>query len=213
MHKIQEKLLSLASSQNIGQYTLRQIAEMIGEKNRSPQLIKHHLNQLEARGFIKIDKDKGLIERVAAGKANLSETAKLLILPIVGTANCGPATCFAENNIEGYLKISSSFLPNYSPKKLFVIQAQGLSMNKAGIDDGDYLIVDSTVSSPKDGDIVIAVIDEAANVKRFVLDKANNRIALLSDSTLDFPPIYIHPDDKFVVNGKVVEVIKNHNQR
>ncbi len=60
----------------------------------------------------------------------------------------------------------------------------------------------------RNGDIVLSIIDGMANIKRFFLDKANNQVVLVSDSTKEFPPIYIHEDDDFMINGKVVQVIK-----
>ena len=47
-----------------------------------------------------------------------------------------------------------------------------------------------------------------ANIKKFFLDRENRQVVLMSESTKDFPPIYIHEDDEFMVNGKVVQVIK-----
>ena len=76
------------------------------------------------------------------------------------------------------------------------------------IEDGDYVIVDADARDPQNGDVVLSVIDGLANLKRFHLDKPNRQIALVSESTQAFPPIYIHEDDDFFVNGKVVQVIK-----
>ncbi len=54
----------------------------------------------------------------------------------------------------------------------------------------------------------MSIIDGMANIKKFHRDKANKQIALVSDSTQRSPPIYIHEDDDFMINGKVVQVIK-----
>jgi len=62
MHPIQEKLLKLIGEKNIGSLTLREIGGLIGES--LPQKIKHHLSQLERKGFILIDRRKELIRRV-----------------------------------------------------------------------------------------------------------------------------------------------------
>ena len=67
MHTIQEKLLKLSETKNLGQMTLREIGSFIGET--SPQKVKHHLQQLEKRGLIRIDKKAGIIEK--AGKGGL----------------------------------------------------------------------------------------------------------------------------------------------
>jgi SOS-response transcriptional repressor LexA len=47
-----------------------------------------------------------------------------------------------------------------------------------------------------------------ANIKKYIFDEENNQIVLVSQSSKDIPPIYIHEDDSFMVNGKVIQVIK-----
>lgn len=206
MHTLQEKLLQLIGTQGIKGLTLRQIGEKIGEQY--PQKIKHHLTQLEKRGLIKIDKKTKTISRVAQGNV---ANSSLVSVPIIGSANCGPATIFATENIEGYIKISKNILRKCS--NIFAIRAQGFSMNKASIngktiEDGDYLIVDADQRTASTGDIILSVIDEMANVKRYIWDEQNNQVVLASESTHSIPPIFIHEDDSFMINGKVIQVIK-----
>lgn len=207
MHILQEKILALLQEENITDMTLREIGEKVGEK--FPQKIKHHLDQLEKKGFIKRDPRRKEISKLEYSKK--SPIGSLLSVPIVGTANCGPATIFANENIEGFLKISSSILNKC--KNVFAIRAHGLSMNKATIDgktieEGDYLIIDSDYKSPKSGDIILSIIDDMANIKKYIWDEINNQVVLVSESTKTIPPIYIHEDDSFMINGKVIQVIK-----
>lgn len=90
----------------------------------------------------------------------------------------------------------------------------GHSINraKAGgrpIEDGDYAIVDSTQWSPDDNIYVVSVIDGMCNIKKFIRDRGHNQVVLLSESSDQFPPIYIHPEEtNYFVCGKVVGVIK-----
>jgi SOS-response transcriptional repressor LexA len=206
MHAIQEKLLKLISERNIGNLTLRQIGELVHEK--LPQKIKHHLNQLEQKGFIVIDTKSEKISRTS----NTPKTNDLLVsIPILGTANCGPATVYADENIEGYLKVSKRLISKQ--KGIFAIKAQGNSLNRASIkgksvESGDFVIIDSNQTSPKDGDYVLSIIDNMANIKKFRLDASNERIVLLSESTQNLNPIFIHIEDDFRINGKVIDVIK-----
>lgn len=207
MHNIQEKILQKIDQTGLKGMTLRQIGELIGEK--FPQKIKHHLNQLEKKGLIKIDKNNKTISRIQSGT---NKNTGLVSVPVVGTANCGPATIFATENIQGYLKISKNILKKC--KNIFAIRAQGLSMNKAMVDgktieDGDYLIIDTERRNPRNGEIVLSVIDDMANVKKYVWDEKNNQVVLVSDSTQSIPPIFIHEDDSFMVNGTVIQVIKS----
>jgi len=206
MHQIQEKILKILNNKNLDGLTLREIGELIGEK--FPQKVKHHLDQLEKKNFIRIDKQKKTIQRF--NHTPLKNT-DLISIPIVGVANCGPATIFANENIEGYLKISKNILRKC--KSIFAIRAQGLSMNRTkvngkNIEDGDYLIIDSSDTSASSGDIVLSVIDDMANIKKYVWDNENHQVVLVSESTKDIPPIYIHEDDSFMINGKVIQVIK-----
>jgi len=76
------------------------------------------------------------------------------------------------------------------------------------IDDGDYVVIDGENRTPEDGDLVLSVIDGMANIKRYRFDRENNQIVLLSESTQSFSPIFIHPDDDYEINGKVVQVVK-----
>jgi len=206
MHKIQEAILKLIREKNLTGLTLREIGDAVGEK--FPQKIKHHLDQLQKKGFIKIDKKTKSILPAVLGK---TQNTSLLSIPIIGTANCGPATIFANENIEGYLKISKSILKKC--KSVFAIRAQGLSMNRASVDgktieDGDYLIIDSEYRNPRNGDVILSIIDDMANIKKYVWDEVNNQVLLMSQSTKEIPPIYIHEDDSFMINGKVIQVIK-----
>lgn len=212
MHKLQEKLLKLAQEKNLGKMKLREIGAMVGV--RSPQIIKHHLQQLEKRGLIRIDKIKGLVEKTHQGWVKgLLQKARLFVIPILGSANAGPAQIFAEQNIEGYLRVSSTLLGHGTRHKLFALKVDGPSMNRAEIDgkrieDGDYIIIDSGVHRPRNGDIVLSIIDGMANIKRYFLDEKNKQIVLMPESTQNFPPIHIHKDDDFMINGKIVQVIK-----
>jgi repressor LexA len=212
MHEIQEKLLRLSQEENLGLLTLREIGAKVGIG--SAQIVKHHLEQLRKKGLVRIDKVKGVIEKTQPGWVKgLLEGAKLLSIPIIGTANAGPALAIAEGNIEGYLRISSTLLRPRNAETFFALKVDGPSMNKAlvngkRIEDGDYVIIDSSHKSPKNGDIVLSVIDGLANIKKFFFDRENDQIVLMSESSKQIPPITIHAHDDYRIEGKVVQVIK-----
>lgn len=217
MHPIQEKLLNLSKETNLAQVSLREMAAAIGLPQESPQKIKHHLQQLEKKGFFTIDRAKGLMEKASLlpGLASglLTEAASLFSIPIIGTANCGPATLYAEQNFEGFLRVSGRLIGRSSPEGLYGIKTSGSSMNRAEIagkkiEDGDYVVIDSNKRVPADNDIVLAIIDNKATIKRFIDDRANGQVILKADSSHDYEPIYLHPDDDFLINGKAIAVIK-----
>jgi SOS-response transcriptional repressor LexA len=217
MHLIQEKLLTLSKEKNLAKLRLREMAANIGMPGESPQKIKHHLLQLQKKGFLSIDKGKGTMNRFStpSNKTNtfVSNGAHLFSIPVVGTANCGPADIFAEENYEGFLRISSKLVGRTNPSGLFAIRADGSSMNRAEvkgkrIEDGDYVIVDKNNLDVRSKDVVLVVIDNKATIKRFINDQTNRQLALIADSSHDYDPIYLHPDDDFSINGKVIAVIK-----
>lgn len=197
---------------NLGQMKLRQIGELIDET--SPQKVKHHLQQLAKRGLIRVDKANSVIEKTEPGwVSGLLTNTRLLSIPILGSANAGPARLLADQNVEGYLKISSTFVKGRSNHKLFALKVDGPSMNRAVIDgkrieDGDYVIIDSDDRVPKDGNVVLSIIDGMANIKRFRHDTVHRQLILASESTHDFPPIYIHEADDFLINGTIIQVVK-----
>ena len=209
MHIIQEKLLALSEKQDLANMSLRDIGRLVGVS--APQIVKHHLLQLEKNGFIQMDRLAKVMVKTRQGI--FSSTNHLLAIPIYGTANCGPATAYANQETEGYLRVSGKLLSK--KKGVFAIKASGYSMNKAHIngecvEDGDYVLVDPTANSIRNGDYVLSIIDGMANIKRFFRDNENERVILMSESSASVSPIFIHRDDldRYLVNGKVIQVIK-----
>jgi SOS-response transcriptional repressor LexA len=213
MHTKQKLLLALIDRDpTIGSYSLRTIADKIGVSDK-PQIVKYHLQQLEKAGLIQMNLQEGVIKPVKKGFVK-STINTVFSLPVVGSANCGPATIFAEQNVQQYLKVSSSMLP-YNKKDLFALVADGDSMNlvkingSQNIESGDFVLVDSTWKNYKDGDIVVAIIDGMATIKKYEYDKKNERVILRAESTEKYLPIFIHEDDDFQLSGKVVGIIKS----
>jgi len=205
MHIIQQKLLQVLNTKPFIGLTLREIGKEIEET--SPQIVKHHLTQLNKEGFIIIDKKNKIIKKIS----KIDPDGIFVSLPILGSANCGPASIYAEENITGFLKVSQSILDKKGD--LFIIKAEGNSMNKSNIygnniEDGDYIVIDKSDITPKNGDYVLSIIDNMANIKRYYKDTKNNRVILMSESTQEYLPIYIHEDDNFSINGKVIQIIK-----
>ena len=205
MHFIQQKILNFADNLNLKRDGLRQIGRLVGEPH--PFKISYHLKKLEENGFIKINKKTGVIKRT-----NNKEPQKGLFwaIPVLGEANCGEANIFAEENLEGYIKVSKNIIK--TGDGLLAVKASGNSMNKAdlngqNIEDGDYVIVD-TRKQPRSNSYVLAIIDNCANIKKLFTDSKNKIISLISESTENHPSIYIHETDKFLINGVVKYIIK-----
>jgi repressor LexA len=212
MNKFQRMILDLLDHGALKNMTLRELGELLGVQH--PQSVKHHLDRLACLGLIEIDKINKTISKVSRENS----IGNLISLPILGSASCGDAVMFAEESLEGFLKISKDLIRPFNINNLFVIKAVGDSMNEANIDginieDGDYVIINKNANDFKDEDYVLSIIDNKANIKKFFREKDGN-ITLLSESTEDYPPIYITPDDSsYIVNGKVIRVIKNKRKK
>jgi len=92
----------------------------------------------------------------------VDQLVKSMDFPIVGTANCGPATIFAEENFQGFLRVSSKLIGRSKPTGLYAIKADGSSMNRAEvngkrIEDGDLVIIDKESQNPSTGDVILAI--------------------------------------------------------
>ena len=134
----------------------------------------------------------------------------LVGVPILGYANAGtPLVAAQEENI-GILKIDKNILRQKT--NIFSLIIKGDSMNQAVIggeklQDGKYIIVQKD-SEIEDGDIVVAIIDNCATVKRF--KKGKNMVILYPDSDNPlFQPIYLDSNSDSLINGKVIQILEN----
>lgn len=211
LHPIQAKILDLSKKEDISKLSLRQLGKRIGVDD-APQKIKHHLAQLYKLKYLKVqDKSINIFDTI---KASVQSSVSFLEIPIVGKANCGKATLIANEEIMGYLKVSSSLIKNRSNELIAVI-AEGDSMNAAdiggkSISEGDYVVVDTQAKNVKNGDYVLSIINGCANIKQLYYNHPNETILLKSRSKVSgYDPIVISSDEDYLVNGKVVQVIKN----
>lgn len=206
MNPIQQKLLDIARVENIEKLRRIDLVEMVGCEY--PSQITHHLNQLIKKGAL-VRKSGRLIPALA-------NTKGLIRIPVMGEADCGEATKYADGRVMDALAISPSVLAIKNIESTYALIARGDSMNHAMvngklIENGDYVIVEKKDGClPTNNDIVVSIIGGLANIKRFMRDKVNGRVLLLPDSyrQQDFAPIVISENDDFNIEAKVVDVIK-----
>ncbi len=194
--------------------SLKEIGKHLGVS--SPATVHQHLATLQSKGFLSREKSQHRSIALQSLEFIESPYSKLvgvdsISLPIVGAANCGPADILAEENIEGYLKISKSLLNRRDG--IFVIRASGDSMNKANsygknIEDGDFVLIDSLDRNARNGDYVLSIIDGYANLKKFKVDKTGQKMLVSESSNPKHKPIFLHDSDDFMINGKIISVIK-----
>ncbi len=185
--------------------TLSELKEILGIKTKRG--VVKHLEALERKGFLnRSSRARGII---------LTEqiNADTMSIPVFGYANAGKPLVFAEEDIIGSIKVDKHILQKRVKKgDIFGLIVKGDSMNmrtinKVPIMERNYLIVDKS-SEYRDGDVVLAVIDNAATVKTF--KKSQNSVILYPES--DNPvhsPIYLRDDVEGFINGKVIAVLEN----
>lgn len=175
----------------------------------------YYIEKLLDKGYLKKDArhPRGIeLQPAEYLKKVVPQNIEFFSVPVLGSANAGDATIFAEENVEGSVRISRRVLNKKDG--VFALRVEGDSMNKAEIDgkkieEGDFVLIDSEYQTPKDGDYVLSIIDSMANLKKFERDKKDGTIKLLSESTNPkHKPIFISSEDDFMINGKIIGIRK-----
>ena len=186
--------------------SLNELKEKLGISTKRG--VVAHLIALEKKGFIfRTGQPRG-IHMVENDDQIVYDY--LVGVPILGYANAGIPMVVAEEENLGVLKIDRNMLGK--KKNLFSLIIKGDSMDLAKIDgetlgDSKYIVVQKDAEF-EDGDIVVAIIDNCATVKRF--KRAKNMIILYPDSSNPLnQPIYIDSNTEGLINGKVIKVLEN----
>ena len=174
--------------------TVREICETVGLKSTSS--VHAHLSTLEKNGYIRRDPTKPRAIEICDDSFQVVRT-EMTSLPEVGDVAVG-IPILAQENIMSYFPVPSEIVP---PGDSFVLRVRGESMINAGIFDGDRLFVNSC-STARDGDIVVALVDDSATVKTFYKEKGHIRLQPEND-TMD--PIIVKD---CTILGKVFGVFR-----
>jgi repressor LexA len=190
--RILDYIIDIISTKQIPP-TLAEIARHFGYKNRTT--VQQHLRSLEQKGFIKRN------PKVARG-IELTISDKLFIpRPVLGEVAAGnPLVIYPD-------AIDIVELPSIVriPRDSFLLRVKGDSLKDAYIFDGDIIIVNPNATIT-DGQIVVAILDDSAVVKRFF--RQNGTIILKSENKA-YKPIELRADyDKFKIVGAVVGVYR-----
>lgn len=170
--------------------SVREICAAVGLKSTST--VHAHLNNLEKRGLIRRDSTKPRALELLDSSVSRGRS-----VPLVGKVTAGlPIT--AIENIEDYLTLPQSMLGR---DELFCLRVQGESMIEMGILDGDIIVVRQQADA-ENGEVVVAMIDDEATVKRIFFEE--NRIRLQPENS-HMEPIYT---DHAQVLGKVVALLR-----
>jgi repressor LexA len=168
--------------------------EMKYKSPLSPMLL---LNELAANGFLekKTDGSYFLLKDLTA-----RESARTVAIPLVGTTSCG-MPILAQENIEAMIPVSTALAKPGS--SYFLLRAKGDSMNEAGIDNGDLILIKQQQTA-NNGQNVVALIDDEATVKEY--QHKGDFVTLLPRSdNKAHQPIILTQD--FKIQGVVIATI------
>jgi repressor LexA len=212
----QEKILAFIKKSIIDQGyppTIREIGEHFGI--RSTNGVNDHLKALERKGYLHRGELKSrALSVIEGGKSRLSRRevssaggGDTVEVPVVGKVAAGEPI-LAQENITDHVRIDSMLLGE-SGKRVFALRVAGDSMIGDGIFDGDYIFVRKQLQASP-GEIVVAMIEDEATVKRFYPE--GDRIRF-QPSNPRLKPIYVNRDDfrETQIIGVVVGVYRKMN--
>ncbi|MFA6596598.1 MAG: transcriptional repressor LexA [Ignavibacteriaceae bacterium] len=189
--------------------TLRQIGKQFGISSTFG--VKRHMDALVKKGYILIESNASRGITVLSNFEGLrlpptfDDVEKLFKkIPIIGRVAAG-APITAVENFEGDVVVDPAMLKGY--QTCFALKVKGDSMINAGIVENDYVIV-AAQNFAKHDDIVVALIDDEATVKRYW--QKNNEIKLIPEND-NYQPIEIVNKEIFNIAGKVIGVIRWYN--
>jgi len=158
-----------------------------------------HLNALEKKGHIKRDSSHRSIRVLPVAQAMMEKSEEVVRLPLLGRIAAGEPI-LAEQNIEDWIPLPKSMVR--SNRNAFLLKVKGESMKEDHILDGDIIVARHQVDA-ENGEIVVAVIDGEATVKRFYRERDHVR---LQPANSDFKPIILKKD--FHICGKVIGLLR-----
>ena len=158
---------------------VREICEAVNLKSTSS--VHSHLETLEKNGFIRRDPTKPRAIEILDDDFNLTRR-EVVNVPVVGQVAAGEPI-LAEQNIQDYFPVPADIVPK---GEAFILNVRGDSMINVGIFNGDRVFVNSS-NTARNGDIVVALIEDSATVKTFY--KEDNHIRLQPENPA-FHPIY-----------------------
>lgn len=173
---------------------VRDICEAVHLKSTSS--VHSHLETLEKNGYIRRDPTKPRAIEILDDSFNFVRR-EMVNVPIVGRVAAGEPL-LAEQNIEDYFPIPMEYMPN---NQTFILRVKGESMINAGILDGDYVLVEQC-SSARNGEMVVALIEDGATVKTFYKETGYIRLQPENDT---MEPIIV---TDLQILGKVIGIFR-----
>lgn len=175
--------------------SVREIGEAVGLKSTST--VHGHLTRMEKKGLLRRDAMKPRAIGLSSTLSPFDENASLREIPVVGRVAAG-TPILAEENIEETMTLPEEMVGS---GELFILRVRGESMIQAGIMNDDYIVVHRQMNA-NNGEIVVAMIDDEATVKRFYKENGHIRLQPENDA---MEPIIV---PEVTILGKVVSLIR-----
>ena len=206
LSKGQQKVFDFISSyiqKHDASPTIAEIAKAM--KKSSSRSITQYLRILSDKGLISRERYKSRSIRLINPDKKESFT---ISLPVFASAGCGNLSVLAERIFDEFIDISTNLVKGHRKENLYIIRAVGSSMVDAGINDGDLVLVEKIADQDVDiGDIIVALIDDNAVIKKYV--RADDVIILNPVSPdKSFRPIIIDGNSTYKIFGKVLRTIR-----
>ena len=173
---------------------VREICEAVHLSSTSS--VHSHLETLEKNGYIRRDPTKPRTIEICDDSFQMMRR-EMTSIPVIGRVAAGQPI-LATENIEGYFPLPVEYVPNADT---FILKVKGESMINAGIFDGDIIFVETT-NNVRNGDTVVALIDDSATVKTFYKEAGHIRLQPENDS---MEPIIV---ENCEIIGKVFGVFR-----
>jgi repressor LexA len=177
--------------------TLREMRENFGVS--SDNAILKHLKALQEKGYLTKDDTPRGIGLLNSVKERLESASNLIRIPLLGSVPAGGAV-LSQEHILDHFEVGKDFLKR--PQGSFALRVTGLSMIDVGILEGDFVIANREMT-PKDGDIVVALVDGGNTVKRY---RTHGGRVWLEAANPDYKDI--EPHEYLEVQGVVTSVIR-----
>ena len=193
----QQEILEYIKSEIVNKGYPPAVREICGAVHlKSTSSVHSHLETLEKNGFIRRDPTKPRAIEIIDDDFNLSRR-EIISVPVIGSVAAGEPI-FADQNIESYMPVLPEDMPD---GQAFMLRVKGESMVNAGIFDGDRVLVKKQESA-ENGDIIVALVEDAATVKTFYKEDGHFRLQPENDT---MEPIIL---DDVTVLGKVTGLFR-----
>ncbi len=157
-----------------------------------------HVKALKKKNCIRFGSNQSRTIEILNGSE--PEEERMMKIPLIGAVAAGKPL-FAEENLDCILRVPAEYLKRKGP--YFALKVQGDSMNGAGIQNGDIAVVYQQPTA-QNGEIVVAMVDDAVTLKRFYKEK--NRIKLQAENPA-YPPLY---SQNVKILGKLAHLIRSY---